>query len=167
VPIGELVNFEKEYGGEKDHINVLTDFYRKLGDRFENALRSMLVFDAVIYNTDRHYGNFGLLRDNASGEYIAPAPIFDNGLSLLCYAMKSDLTSFDSEYMQEFLFPVSELTFDMQYKRVAGRLQRQQLRRLLQFKFTPHPRYNLEPDRLEFLNGFVQHRVKTLLEIEI
>ena len=24
----------------------------------------MLVFDAVIYNEDRHFGNFGVLRDN-------------------------------------------------------------------------------------------------------
>ena len=43
---------------------------------------SMLVFDALIYNEDRHFGNFGVLRDNHSGNIIAPAPIFDNGLSL-------------------------------------------------------------------------------------
>lgn len=46
----------------------------------------MLVFDALIYNEDRHFGNFGVLRDNHSGNIIAPAPIFDNGLSLFCYA---------------------------------------------------------------------------------
>jgi hypothetical protein len=166
VPIGRIVKFEDEYGFPRDHIDVLTEYYGKLGDRFENALRSMLVFDSIIYNTDRHYGNFGLLRENATGEYIAPAPIFDNGLSLLCYAMKTDLKSFDTAYMRENLLPVSEMTFDLQYKRVAGKLQRQQLRRLLQFEFTPHPRYNLEPWRLEYLNGFVQHRVKTLLEID-
>jgi transcriptional regulator with XRE-family HTH domain len=166
VPIGRLVTFEDEHGYMKDHIEVLLDFYGKLGRDFENALRSMLVFDSIIYNTDRHYGNFGLLRENSSGEYIAPAPIFDNGLSLLCYAMDYDLTSYDSDYMREYLFPVSELSFDEQARRVIGRLQRQQLRRLLRFEFTPHPRYNLEPKRLEFLNQFVRYRVRTLLELE-
>ena len=40
----------------------------------------MLVFDAVILNEDRHFGNFGVLRDNHTGKIIAPAPVFDNGL---------------------------------------------------------------------------------------
>ena len=51
----------------------------------------MLVFDALIYNEDRHFGNFGVLRDNHSGKIIAPAPVFDNGLSLFCYAGKGGL----------------------------------------------------------------------------
>lgn len=42
----------------------------------------MLVFDAVIYNEDRHFGNFGVLRDNHTGKVIGAAPIFDNGVSL-------------------------------------------------------------------------------------
>ena len=41
----------------------------------------MLVFDAVILNEDRHFGNFGLLVDSHTNKIIAPAPIFDNGLS--------------------------------------------------------------------------------------
>lgn len=55
----------------------------------------MLVFDALIYNEDRHFGNFGVLRDNHSGKIIAPAPVFDNGLSLFCYAGKEDYAHLD------------------------------------------------------------------------
>ena len=47
-------------------------------------------FRCLIYNEDRHFGNFGLLRNNHTGEIIAPAPIFDNGLSLFNYAMPDD-----------------------------------------------------------------------------
>ncbi|MDO4796499.1 MAG: hypothetical protein Q4A01_00590 [Coriobacteriales bacterium] len=43
---------------------------------------SMLVFDALVCNTDRHLTNFGVLRDNATGKAIGLAPIFDNGRSL-------------------------------------------------------------------------------------
>ena len=33
-------------------------------------------------NTDRHYGNFGFIRDVNTLKFIGPAPIFDNGTSL-------------------------------------------------------------------------------------
>ena len=62
-----------------------------VGKDFAEQIRSMLVFDALIYNEDRHFGNFGVLRDNHTGSIIAPAPIFDNGLSLFCYAGKEDI----------------------------------------------------------------------------
>lgn len=66
----------------------------------------MLVFDALIYNEDRHFGNFGVLRDNHSGNIIAPAPIFDNGLSLFCYAGKEDYANLD-EYAKPVLTPTT------------------------------------------------------------
>lgn len=37
-------------------------------------LCSMLVFDTLIYNEDRHFGNFGVLRDNLTGNIVAAAP---------------------------------------------------------------------------------------------
>jgi len=54
------------------------------------------VFDAVIANQDRHFGNFGFIRDNASGELLRMAPIFDNGMSLLHQAMEDDLNDLNS-----------------------------------------------------------------------
>lgn len=47
----------------------------------------MILFDALVMNTDRHFGNFGLLKNNATGEFIDLALIFDNGESLLSKAM--------------------------------------------------------------------------------
>ncbi len=45
-------------------------------------LDRMIVFDYIIANEDRHFGNFGLLRDPETLEWIGAAPIFDNGTSL-------------------------------------------------------------------------------------
>jgi hypothetical protein len=44
-------------------------------------VETMILFDAIIGNTDRHYGNVHILR-NKKGEMVA-APILDNGASLL------------------------------------------------------------------------------------
>ena len=42
----------------------------------------MLVLDYLIANEDRHYNNFGFIRDAESLEWLGFAPIFDSGTSL-------------------------------------------------------------------------------------
>lgn len=51
----------------------------KLWDQFFE----LLVFDALIGGTDRHYYNWGVLEKADTGEFIRLAPAFDNGVSLL------------------------------------------------------------------------------------
>lgn len=45
-------------------------------------LDRMMVLDYVIANEDRHFNNFGVLRDAETLEWIGFAPIFDSGSSL-------------------------------------------------------------------------------------
>ena len=75
----------------KGGINAVTDYYKKLGDEHFDKLIDMFVFDAVVCNTDRHFGNFGVLVDNHTNTVIDNAPIFDNGLSLWGFAMENEL----------------------------------------------------------------------------
>lgn len=42
----------------------------------------MLMFDYLINNADRHYGNFGFIREVSTRKFLGMAPIFDNGNSL-------------------------------------------------------------------------------------
>ena len=42
----------------------------------------MLVLDFIIVNIDRHYNNFGLVRDANTLEWLRIAPIFDSGNSM-------------------------------------------------------------------------------------
>lgn len=42
----------------------------------------LLVFDYLMANTDRHFGNFGAIRNVETLEWIGPAPVFDSGTSL-------------------------------------------------------------------------------------
>jgi len=41
-----------------------------------------LATDYIIANTDRHYNNFGVLRNPETLEWLGPAPVFDSGTSL-------------------------------------------------------------------------------------
>ena len=46
------------------------------------AINKMLVLDYIIANQDRHYNNFGFLRNADTLEWIGAAPIYDSGNSL-------------------------------------------------------------------------------------
>lgn len=46
------------------------EFASSQGEDFVEQLHSMLIFDALIRNEDRHFGNFGVLRDNRSGTIV-------------------------------------------------------------------------------------------------
>lgn len=42
----------------------------------------MMILDYLICNQDRHFGNFGAIRDAVTLEWMGFAPIFDSGTSL-------------------------------------------------------------------------------------
>jgi len=48
----------------------------------QNDLDAMLAIDFLIGNDDRHKGNFGILRDANTLQWLKIAPVFDNGNSL-------------------------------------------------------------------------------------
>ncbi|WP_181162626.1 HipA domain-containing protein, partial [Bifidobacterium sp. UTCIF-37] len=54
-----------------------------------NATDDWLLIDYLMRNTDRHYNNFGVIRNVESLE-VRPAPLFDTGASLWCGELKVD-----------------------------------------------------------------------------
>lgn len=48
-----------------------------------DAFRRMCILDALILNTDRHSGNFGVLYQNDAMQVQKMAPVFDNNRSLM------------------------------------------------------------------------------------
>ncbi len=75
MQIRERKNHESEY---MHYVNIC----RELGVDVVPALDGMITLDYIIANEDRHFGNFGLLRDPDTLEWIGAAPVFDSGTSL-------------------------------------------------------------------------------------
>ena len=50
--------------------------------KVKETLDVMLAVDYLICNSDRHYGNFGFIRDVNTLQFVGVAPIYDNGTSL-------------------------------------------------------------------------------------
>ena len=155
VPIGRIVRT----GG----IQACLDYYAGVSEQAAEELRSMLVFDAVIYNEDRHFGNFGVLRDNHTGKVLGAAPIFDNGLSLFNFAMQNDIDHLD-EYAKTRANPYG-IPYETVCREIMGNKQRAQLHRLINFRFSRHPAYNWPEERLKPIEDHIQQRVRELLAL--
>ena len=157
VPVGRIVRS----GGLK----AVKSYYHDLGPAFEKALNDMFVFDALIYNTDRHYGNFGFLIDSKSNQIIAPAPLFDHGNSLLNFAGADALKDRASiERYAGTQMPSVYDDFIAEAKLAMTHEQKNQLRKLLNFRFRRHSRYNLDANRLALVEYAVQRRAAELLD---
>ena len=61
---------------------------------FKDFLDKLLVFDFIIANEDRHFNNFGVIRNAETLEFIGPAPIFDSGSSFGFNKINSDIKPF-------------------------------------------------------------------------
>lgn len=152
VPMGRLL-----------HNATLADtieFFKSEGEVFAEQLKSMLMFDILIDNEDRHFGNFGVLRDNHNGEIIAPAPLSDHGMGLfsqmsnlgiqLSGELFEDVDSFSPYYDNISVRDICEFAI--------GKTQLQQLRQLDGFRFRKHPAYNWTDERLYITEQCIKSR---------
>lgn len=153
MPIGNIV---KEGG-----IKAVIEYYKSLGANYYDAFADMIVFDAVVLNTDRHFGNFGFMVDNLTNRICAPAPLFDHGLSLLTYAMNDDLQ--DWETYAKTRVPATYSDFTELAKQLMGHSQKEKIRKLINFKFKKHSRYNWSNYRLKAIEQLLQKMIRQLL----
>ena len=156
VPIGRIV----KTGGMK----AVREYYEKLGSEYVDALNDMIVFDAVIYNTDRHYGNFGLLVDSRTNKIIAPAPMFDLGNSLFNLAGEENWTNEKllKKYAETLLPCVYEDYIEEAKKVIDSRLK-EKLRKMLTYNLQRVGAYNYSSDRLRLVSKMIQERVHEIL----
>lgn len=157
VPVGRIVRS----GG----MQAVKEYYKELGPEFERALNDMLIYDALIFNTDRHYGNFGFLIDSHTNRIIAPAPLFDHGNSLFNFAGMDALKSKESflKYAKAQM-PCVYDDYVAEAKKVLTHDWRNAIRKLLDFKLPKHGRYNLSKERLSLIEYAISQRASELLE---
>lgn len=82
VPAWKINEYYEILDGE----NKYTHYIRCLNNLgikdAETLTDKMIVCDYIIANKDRHFNNFGVIRDVNTLKFIGVAPIFDNGCSL-------------------------------------------------------------------------------------
>ena len=157
IPVGHLVT--------KGGMDAVKAYYESLGAEFMAVLDEMLVFDAVICNVDRHFGNFGVMVDNRTNAVVSPAPLFDHGNSLFNFAGMDVWTS--DAALEDYIETLAPSVYDDFLGTASAVLTpelREKLRHLLTFRFKKHSRYNLPEKRLQMIERQVQHRARVLLD---
>lgn len=157
IPVGHLVT--------KGGMDAVKAYYESLGAEFMAVLDEMLVFDAVICNVDRHFGNFGVMVDNRTNTVVSPAPLFDHGNSLFNFAGMDVWTS--DAALEEYIETLAPSVYDDFLGTASAVLTpelREKLRHLLTFRFKKHARYNLPEKRLRMIEKQVQKRARILLD---
>lgn len=138
-------------------------FMRKvIADGFGTQLAEYLVFDYLTANTDRHAGNIAVLLDADSFEVQGLAPIYDNGMSLLCYIPR-DMTA--EEYAAG-LTPAMYQEFDqgvLWAKQLVG--SKHNVERLIDFKFDRSKLGDFPEDAICLREEWLQTRVSDFLAL--
>lgn len=125
------------------------------------------LLDAITFNTDRHFGNFGFLVDNDANEIAGAAPVFDNGYGLLPHF---DIPADDAErgfcgikaYLSNQHSSLLESWLAFPYELDNALLKR--VENLKHFRFRRHKHYNLPEERLGVLEKLIRTRADNILK---
>lgn len=128
----------------------------------EQQIRDMFVFDAVVFNVDRHKGNFGFIVNNRTQQIEGMAPLFDHNIALLCYAMADDFDDIDV-----YINKIGPRIGDDFIESAAALLTPSMKKKLIAlkgFKFERHPKYNLPEWRIEAIEVAVNNQIEKILD---
>ena len=157
IPIGYCIdaNTRKEKGFTL--IGEVENIYGK------ESLQNLMLFDALICNVDRHLGNFGMIIDNNTNKLLRPAPIFDNGLSMMI-TLSADEVKDDKKFLgfEKSAFEISfhnQLEYSTQPRHIPN------LEKLQSFEFQKHKEFNLPDKWLESIQKAIQDRAKLAIEL--
>ncbi len=140
---------------------AVLDYYKNLGGEHYNNLIDMIIFDVIIVNTDRHFGNFGFLIDSHTNKIVKTAPIFDNGLSLFSDDMDDDLEQINKYAKTKNMKNAGDFMAFAQS--IITDNTKKKIKKLINFKFEKHSKYNLPAKRLKQIESFIAQRVSKLL----
>jgi hypothetical protein len=123
----------------------------------------LLVFDYFMANTDRHFGNFGAIRNVETLEWIGAAPVFDTGTSLWHNKLTKVINPFDEIESKPFYAKQKkqmELITDFEwipFENMKG--MRDDLQEV--FKQSEF----MDEQRIEVINNAITDRIQQLQEL--
>ncbi len=156
IPVGRIIRT----GGMK----AVRKYYETLGDTFVQSLNEMLVFDALVCNTDRHFGNFGVMVNSHTNQIIKPAPLFDHGNALFNFAGDENWQSVSmlDEYADTLLPCVYE-DFFQTARNVLDQHLSEKVRKALKFKFQDEGKLRYPKEKIAILEKQIQKRASHIL----
>lgn len=131
---------------------------------FGKQLAEYLIFDFLTCNPDRHAGNISVLFNPDTYEPLGLSPIYDNGMSCLCYIGRDDTWK---DYYRT-LGPSLYDTFEE--GAMVGKYFRKNdhnVESLIGFKFDRRELGDMPESRVQMVEEFLQLRVQQFFDLNI
>lgn len=141
-------------------VSELLSFFENAGSG--DSFRRMCIFDALILNVDRHFGNFGMIMDNDNMKILKAAPVFDNNRSL-CFDLDDDQLK-NTDWCIRKCRPVFGADFISTARGLLTDEIKNDLVNMQGFRFTQHSTIRTEQTRLDLLSDIVCTQIKRILE---
>lgn len=130
----------------------------------EEDFRRMLVLDALVLNTDRHAGNYGMLFDTDTMQVSGMAPVFDHNQALLPYAEQAEF-----DHLQDYLSTrptrIGEDFNEVAHAALTPAI-RADLINLKGFRFDREHPCHLPEERLKILEEVVNEQIDGILKLK-
>ena len=142
------------YAHEDD---IFGDFIKR---GMSKEIRTMILFDALVYNYDRHIGNFGYLKDHVTGTYSF-FPLFDHGDAFFPLFQGQTMAELDA-YLPNIAYSAMGIPFDALVSQYCTSEEGKLLEKLNGFMIHPHPKYG---ENVDLYNAFLKKRITELQRI--
>lgn len=159
VPFYKYIDVHKHYT-----INDILKICKNIG--YEDEFRRMILIDSIVFNQDRHLGNFGFLVDNRTFEIKAFAPLFDYNISMLCNALLQDIDTVETFHKYEDEFQLGH-KLGGRFSEVGKAILTPELKELIprNIEFPYHDKYNLDETRIERLVDIMEEILRDITDL--
>lgn len=91
IPAKDIFYYHNKPNNISDYEHYINILEEKNVPNARENIENMFILDCLIMNTDRHLGNFGIIRNVNTLEWIRTTPIFDNGESMQCEKLTTNI----------------------------------------------------------------------------
>lgn len=128
---------------------------------YDQEFREMILLDSIVFNQDRHMGNFGFMVHNETQKIIGFSPLFDFNVSMLCNAMPEDFRDYEA-YERNYMVGHK---LGGEFLDVGRAIMTEELREKLpeQIILPHHEKYNMSADRMSALQHVLDSQYNKLI----
>lgn len=127
----------------------------------DEQIRRMLICDALTFNTDRHYGNFGCLIDTATQSVLTMAPCFDFNLALFPMEVNDAFTN-TTGFINNYTPKLGDNFVDVAKSMLNSKL-RSELINLKGFEYRYEGDEYFTQDRVKWLSIITNNQIDNIL----
>lgn len=156
VPALYIKDCRKKLNHESDYQHFINCMEKMHIPCSQKDLDRILAFDFLITNNDRHYGNFGFIREVKTLKFLSLAPIFDNGNSLWYRELTSQIKFSEQESKpfqdthEKQIKKISDVGFDL------NRISMEKVHKICSEVFMKN--MNIDAERVERISsGIIAH----------